>query len=324
MSMKKTFLLFGLFLCITFLNAQDINRIDAIVAQYPKTFSSSEELADLINKDFETDTDKARAIFSWITQNVKYDIDGHFSKKKNKRIKYKDKVDRAQKERKQRIRIENKVLTEHIALAEGYTTLYKRLCELCGLYGYIINGTGKLRTYDIGRQPKMMNHSWNVVQIDKDWYFVDAMMGAGTVDYFEKTYQPNFNEKYFFTPPEIFFFNHFPKEKGWLYVEKTPDDFAQLPLYYSEFLKNEFELIAPTNGILDLKGQDSIRIRIAAPVAIDKLNYKYNYDKEPHNLTVIKENNEYLVEVPFVKRRTGYLTLYSKKRPLVSYKIGTY
>lgn len=322
--MKKTLLLFGILLSFAFLNAQELDKIDAIVAQYPKSFNASEELAALISNDFDTDKDKARAIYSWITNNVKYDIEAHFSKKKKKRIKYKDKVDKAQKERKARIQIENKALSKHLALSEGYATLYKRLCELTGLYGYIIKGTAKLRTYDIDRIPRMQNYLWNVVQIDKEWFFVDATLGAGTVDYLEKTYQPGFNEKYFFTPPEVFFLNHFPKDQGWLFVEKTPEDFANLPLFTGEYLKNEFELITPNEGVLDLKGQDSIQFRIKSPVAINNLTYQFNHEKEPNEISVEQEKDVYSFDIPFTKRRTGYLTLFYNRKALVSYKIGTY
>ncbi|NOR74672.1 MAG: transglutaminase, partial [Draconibacterium sp.] len=181
--MKQATLLFFILLSFTFLNAQQLDPIDVMVIQYPKTFNNPEELAVLINNDFESDKDKARAIYSWITMNVKYDIKDHYSKKKRKKIKYKNKVDRAQKIRKQEINVENKALNKHLAVAEGYSQLYKRLCDLTGVYGYILKGTAKLRTFDIGKKPRMLNHSWNVVQIDKDWFFVDATLGAGTVDY---------------------------------------------------------------------------------------------------------------------------------------------
>lgn len=323
-SIKKTMLIIVLLLPFTFINAQDINKIDAVVSQYPKSFNTSEELAALINKDFKTDHDKARAIYSWITHNVKYDIDARFSKKKKKRLKYKDKIDKAQKERKARIQIENKALTKHLAVSEGYATLYQRLGELTGLYGYIIKGTAKLKTYDIGRIPRMQNYSWNVVQIDKEWYFVDATLGAGTVDYLEKTYQPDFNEKYFFTPPEIFFLNHFPKDKGWLLLEKTPEDFANLPLYSGEYLKNNLELISPAEGVLNLKGQDSIRVKIKSSIALANLTYQFSFEKEPSAVSIENENDIYRFDIPFTKKRTGYLTLYFNNKAIISYKIGAY
>lgn len=322
--MKKIVLLFSvLFTCIS-VRAQQLTEIDAIVAQYPKSFNSSEELAALINKDFDKDAEKARAIYSWICTSVKFDTDTYFSKKKTKRIKYKDKVDRAQKLRKQRIKMETKALTEHLAVPEGYATLYHRLCELCGLYGYKLRGTAKVRTFDIGKIPRMQNHFWNVVQVDKKWYFVDAAMGAGIVDYTEKTYQHSFNEHFFFTPPEVFFLTHFPKEQGWLKVEKTEEDFAKLPLYYGEYFKSGFELKEPGTGVLDLRGSDSISFILNSPLAVEKLSYQFNYEKEATELPVEKKQDVYSFSVPFVEKRRGYLTLFYDEKAILSYKINSY
>ena len=53
--------------------AQKYNAVDKVVLKYPKSFSSTEKLAERIEKDFTSDYDKARAIYSWIAFNVKYD-----------------------------------------------------------------------------------------------------------------------------------------------------------------------------------------------------------------------------------------------------------
>ncbi len=321
--MKRTILILFLILAGASLKAQ-VSKIDIIVAQYPTSFDRSEDLAALVNRDFESDADKARAIYSWICTRVAFDTDAHFSKKKRKRMKYKDKVDRAQKLRKERINKENKALNRHLATSEGYATLYQRLCELCDVYGYMLRGTAKLRVFDIGKLPRMQNHYWNVVQIDKKWYFVDATLGSGMVDYSEKTYHPDFNEQFFFTSPEVFFFNHYPKETEWLKVEKTEEDFAKLPLYHSEFLKHGFEISEPLEGLLDLKGADSIQFKMSSPVPLEKLSYQFNYEKEASDVIVEKINNEYTFAIPFVVKRRGYLTLYYNDKAILSYKINMY
>lgn len=321
--MKKLTVMLIVILPITFLKAQQLDKIDVMVAQYPKTFDAAEELAALINNDFETETDKARAVYSWIAMNVEFDTKAYFArKKKNKRLKYKDAIDRANKIRNREIKLENRALSEHKAVAEGYTQLYKRVCELTGVYGYIIKGTAKLKTTDIGIRPKMLNHSWNVVQVGKDWFLVDVTLGAGTVDYDEKAYRHSFNEEYFFTPPEKFFLNHFPKDPGWSLTEKTMDDFANLPLFSGEYLRNDFELFEPLNGILDLKGQDSVRFRINSPAPVSSLYYQYSFDEEPTEIQLERENEEYTFSIPFNAKRRGYLSLYYNKEPIISYKIA--
>lgn len=69
--MKKITLLF-LLLSAT-LYSQDFLTVDATVASYPHSFSDVDQLAQLIKKDFTSENDKARAVFSWIAQNVQFD-----------------------------------------------------------------------------------------------------------------------------------------------------------------------------------------------------------------------------------------------------------
>ena len=75
---QKKFALIFLLLNSIFINftfSQKISEVDKIVAKYPKSFDSTEELAQKIDKDFKSDYDKARAIYSWIAFNIKYDYD---------------------------------------------------------------------------------------------------------------------------------------------------------------------------------------------------------------------------------------------------------
>ncbi|NQU88123.1 MAG: hypothetical protein HQ541_20435, partial [Mariniphaga sp.] len=146
----------------------------------------------------------------------------------------------------------------------------------------------------------------------------------GTVDYVEKKYLHIFNDKYFFTPPETFFLQHFPKERDWLLVEKSADDFANLPMFYGEFLLSGFELGEPLNGVLDLKGMDSIQFKIKSPEPIEKLTYEFSYEKEASEIKPDILEEEYTFKIPFISKRRGYLTLFYKRKAIISYKISSY
>ena len=64
MSLKKNVSIF-LLLNIIVLNTaigQNHNAVDNIVLKYPKSFNSTEKVAERIQKDFDSDYDKARAI----------------------------------------------------------------------------------------------------------------------------------------------------------------------------------------------------------------------------------------------------------------------
>ena len=50
--------------------SQDYDRIDATILLYPTHCDSPEELSKFITRDFLTEEEKVRAIYSWIIQNI--------------------------------------------------------------------------------------------------------------------------------------------------------------------------------------------------------------------------------------------------------------
>lgn len=75
MTIKKITVIF-LFLNFIFLHSsysQKYSDVDRAIVKYPKHFNSTEDLAEKIQEDFSSDGDKARAIYTWIALNVKYD-----------------------------------------------------------------------------------------------------------------------------------------------------------------------------------------------------------------------------------------------------------
>ena len=65
-------LLNGLFLSNLYSQKYDI--VDKIVDGYPKNLSNTDQLISLINKDFTSPNERARAVFTWVASNISYDI----------------------------------------------------------------------------------------------------------------------------------------------------------------------------------------------------------------------------------------------------------
>src|SRR6218665_2479603 len=81
MPQKKIALIF-LLLNILFINftfSQKISEVDKIVSKYPKSFDTTEKLAEKIEKDFDSDAERARAIYSWIALNIRYDYNAYLN-----------------------------------------------------------------------------------------------------------------------------------------------------------------------------------------------------------------------------------------------------
>lgn len=116
----------------------------------------SKELAaftDNLTEACETDREKADVIYTWITENIEYDInDGTIL------------IQTADPDR---------VMEEKKALCYGYSVLFAAMCRSQGIPCNIVDGVNK--TDD------SVYHSWNTVTIDGQLYSVDATSDANAI-----------------------------------------------------------------------------------------------------------------------------------------------
>ncbi|MEO6038777.1 MAG: transglutaminase domain-containing protein [Saprospiraceae bacterium] len=193
--------------CACFAFAQtDFSKIDDQARQIE--FSKKQNIAQLataLTASLTTDTEKARAIFVWITANIRYDA----------KLIQEDDVEPEVFKAKQR---PLEVLRSKRAVCEGYANLFTAICQSAGLKSLVVTGLTKTRS---GRIPKI-GHAWNVVRVEDDWKLIDATWGSGSLDEDNK-YVPEFNEKYFFSEPKTLVLNHFPSDPLFQLLEKPMD-----------------------------------------------------------------------------------------------------
>jgi hypothetical protein len=223
--------------------AQDYERIDATILLYQASFESPEELSKFITRDFHSEEEKVRGIYSWIIQNVAYDPDEY----KQFNYRFKDYRERNAKEENTRAKIIKRTLKKGIAVCEGYAMLFEKLCELQGISNYLVKGDIKTNFNDIGR-PFKKSHMWNVAFIDGAPFLFDPTWGAGK-------YKNKFVKEpsYFFykTDPNLFFKSHYPSmlEDALIDMVITREVFAAMPLIISEDLRMG-DIESPLTGII--------------------------------------------------------------------------
>lgn len=143
--MKKAFFFYLLLPFYVF--SQDYNRVDATIQLYPETVASSEELSKFIARDFLTEEEQVRAIYSWKITNIAY----HPEEYKKFDYTFKNFRERNQKEEKTRSKIIARTLQNGIAVYEGYAFVFEKLCNDLGIENYLIQGDTKTHFIDIGR-----------------------------------------------------------------------------------------------------------------------------------------------------------------------------
>ena len=307
-----------LILICTISYTQNYEMVDEKVKTYPNSFNKVSKLSYLINQDFKTTENKVRAIYTWITLNISYDVKTYKSGTKPIKYTYRSEEEKLQKVKEIEEKLALKTIKSQKAICHGYSTLFKILCHQSDIECKLISGTSKSNLKDIGKNPEIIDHSWNVVKINDQWKLIDATWGAGFLSGNTNAFKKEFSDVYFFTDPEIFFYNHFPQDKKWLLTDKKAKEFAHLPLFYRNYLKSNIKLIKPNSGIQKVKRGHSFLV-VLKNSANNKIGYKYSGEKKVHPI-----EPEIKGDLCYYNIAAGsglYLTIYADNYSFISFKI---
>lgn len=187
------------------MKCRDFSGPDTVAAQFPIARLPRRDpvgyLGHNLCDDFQSETDKARAIFAWCHHNIAYDVDGFFG----------GCIPRGQS-------MEERIFSGK-AVCEGYARVYEALALAAGLECVVVTGHGKgfgfntVRPGDPIPPANPTGHAWNAVRIDGgDWKLLDACWGAGNVcDKRAERYEKRFSPDMFTMDNETFGERHFPE-----------------------------------------------------------------------------------------------------------------
>ena len=211
------------------------SKIDAYAIKAPQSATrSTESLAAYLEKGGDSDLEKTRAIFRWITYNVQYDYEllDSLNAGLHPRVTAK------------------KTLSKRKSVCAGYAYLFSQLADHMGLENEIVVGWARNGSRPIGfRFPEADgNHAWNRVKIDGEWILLDACWAA-------RYHKASPNEFYWNTKPTELSMNHLPADPAQNIIKNplTKKQFEHLPVVYNKFFEMGFTAFAPKKGIMKVK-----------------------------------------------------------------------
>jgi hypothetical protein len=234
----------------------DFDAID----RYVQTIShpAPDSLAFKLTERWDTDLEKMRAIFSWIAQNIGYKTRTYSSAKNYSKASF-DPLDTMTIWKTGDEMTAMRILHRRVAVCEGFSRLFKVLCDYAGLkselvFGYARNG--------MGRSGFRCNHTWNVVMIDSVWRPIDVTWASGYINY-RNEYVHEIDENYFLPKPQDFIRDHYPEDLRWALLTTVPfyREFEQSPFRYKCFDKYLFTSF-PKKGDIEAAEGDTIRIEL--------------------------------------------------------------
>lgn len=323
MPQKKIALIFLLLnsIFINFTFAQKISEVDKIVAKYPKSFDSTEKLADRIEKDFDSDYDRARAIYSWIAFNIRYDYNAYLNPPRTQGFSYSSEAEKQRKIKQLNDNLIQKAFKSKKAVCEGFTALYQHLATAMEIKCEIIRGDSKISVRDIGRKTTSSNHAWNMVLIDKKWRLLDVTWGQGYYDSSKGRMVNDFNPAYFDTDPDYFFAKHFPDSGSYLGNRLSKDDFLNGPLIYNTTIEKDYKIKSPDSGIIEARNGDKITVEIKNLSKSNQVFYlnKYNKAVKVQNPKEKRGGLEFQIQID--SNIGDYITVFVDGNSVVSFKI---
>jgi transglutaminase/protease-like cytokinesis protein 3 len=212
--MKNIYLIISFF--FTILSFGQVNAgyalIDNKMSNIPiSSTNSTQAIADYINDNFKTDTDKIRAAFYWTASNVSYDVANmltvNFNETPQQQI--------------------AKTLKTKKGVCIHYATVFNDISNKIGIQSYIIEGYTK----QYGKVANLA-HAWCAAKIDNKWYLFDPTWASGYVSngkFFKKL-----NEYYFKTEPAKLIFSHIPFDYLW--------QFLNYPITNNEFYEGRTQI----------------------------------------------------------------------------------
>jgi hypothetical protein len=186
-------------------NPNPYAKVDALALQLPDSDSRDvSRIARYVDTHFSTPTERTRAIFIWIAENIDYDVVNMFALNF-----YEDTAEKIAKP-----------LRTRRGICENYASLFTAVCNQAGIRSVVVEGYTKQRGF-VGYIP----HAWSAAFIDGSWYLFDPTWGSGYVE--NNKFVRKINESYFKATPESFIGTHIPFDPLWefLYYPVTTEDF---------------------------------------------------------------------------------------------------
>ena len=256
------------------------------------------ELAYTLTKDYITEREKLRAIFSWITDHISYRVKKNFQNNtpaNNRRLNIADTL----VWKSGNDFMAETVLQNRSAVCDGYARLFKTLCDYAGLRSAIITGFAK---GDYSRQFKFRcNHTWNAVYIDSSWQLIDVTWASGYTNYSGDEFTKRLDETYFLPAPSDFARDHFPDDLRWTLMDNPPfpKEFTAGPYRNKCFSKYKLSAYSPAGGVIEAAVGDTIQIDL------ETTDHKLDSKMAPDTVTTFDESLEkFLHPVVFLEPDT--------------------
>lgn len=182
-----------------------------VVSKKEEASFSTKKITFSVTRNAKSDAEKISYIYSWITQNISYDVELMRSEVLQKKIyTSEDNIIKSALDRKK-------------AICGGFALLFKSMCSDVGIKAEVVNGFTKDYSGE-ATERKIPTHTWNVVKLKDGWHLLDITWAIGHGS------ENNPDNFWYFTNPQEFIYSHYPENPKWTLIKN--------PISYLDFQRN--------------------------------------------------------------------------------------
>lgn len=280
--------------------ALDPARMEAIqkhVAATPRSATGSvRDLSGYLTKPAQNDLEKVRAIYTWIINNVDYDVAALMSGNLGDQS-------------------AQTVLKTRKGVCAGYSRLFEALAKEAGMEALEVDGFSKGAGYSVGQLQSEPDHAWSSVKVDGRWQLLDCTWAAGFINS-QNQFVRKQCDYYFLTPPDEFVYDHLPEDAKWQLLDQPigKDQYALMVYVRPAFFENKLKLISHTQGVI--KSDCCFSMRFGAPrdVLMEAQVIKGEQKDEASSLLIQRDADALKLDTAFASPGSYTLRLFAKRK----------
>ena len=288
----------------------DYSSIDTYARNAPTSAARTlTSLSSYLTSPAKSNLAKARSVYAWITSHVRYD-ETTFSGQK-----YSSEADYA-----------SRALRSRKAVCTGFSLLFKHLLKPAGIDVVNIKGYARTSDSEAGQAIQRVDHEWNAVRLDGDWYLLDIAWAQTTAkDGLDGKPKPN--DYFFLTEPIEFAANHFPTDPHWqlLNTAVSKAQFDRFPKLYDAYFRLGFDENFPKNGRISASNALTLTLRNAGDVEFMCALGRFGGSESATVPVKVQRSGEtYRLTVSVPQRGNSTLLVFAKPKGSRSERVKSY
>ncbi|GAB3639570.1 transglutaminase domain-containing protein [Spirosoma arcticum] len=288
----------------------DYSAIDNYARNAPASAARNlNTLSAYLTSPAKSDLAKARSVYAWITAHIRYDEQAFSGQKYSSEVEY-----------------ANRSLRSRKAVCTGFALLFKHLLKPAGID--VANIKGYARTFDseAGQPIQRVDHEWNAVRLDGDWYLLDIAWAQTTAKK-GPSGEPKPNDYFFLTEPIEFAANHFPTDPRWQLLETTISkaQFDRFPKLYDAYFRLGFDEQFPETGLI--RASDALTLTLRNDKDVEfmcALGRVGGSESATIPVSVQRSGETYRLTVSLPERGNSTLLIFAKPKGSRSERVKSY